>query len=264
MVRSVAGDEADQGRNEHQRDAGSSVVDPFTDFREALDRIADGLEPNRRPPSPHACLRCVQGRTQHERVQVFSDFVNQILVYVIPSRRSSFNGSLVYFLHMKYENPEVDGGAEEETGQETAKSVSAIERVRRLEKIARDPEVYQGMTAFLRTAVNVGITGADFGSGVGDVFSWGADAAKGVGRKLNISLLDTTPDVSLLAAVITEPAEVFTGGLASTHAFESMLQARADWPRMKVAYEKLKAIWHGRDKVVHTPEVAAALQTFAK
>ena len=171
---------------------------------------------------------------------------------------------MLYFAHMKYENPELAGGVEDEKNQEVAEAVLVMERIRRLMEITRDPVVCKGAEAFLRTVVNAGISGADLGMGVGEVLSWSAHAAKLIAIKFEISLLNTTPDVPFWVNILSEAGEVPTLGTASTHSLASILQLIPDKKRMGTGVEKVKKIWRGRDQAVHTPEVAAALETFAK
>lgn len=136
--------------------------------------------------------------------------------------------------------------AVQETPEALAESISNFERIRRVESILRDREVRAGFTALLRTGVNTGISIADFpltGMGVGEFASWGADACKIIGRQFNIKLLDTTPDVARWIAVGTEAGEVALG--APTHLAESLLQFKADKPRMTRAITITIARWEG-------------------
>ena len=124
-----------------------------------------------------------------------------------------------------------------------ASAILAERSYRRVRRLYEDPVTRKGGEALLRTAVNAGIVAADFYPGVGEVISWGADAAKVLGRTFNFTKLDLTPDVSSHVAVWTEILEFCTGGLAPTHVIESSIQLKADWPRMREGLLRARQIW---------------------
>jgi len=137
-----------------------------------------------------------------------------------------------------------------------------MERVRAakstIEEIKSDPDLVEGKEAALRTVSNTAISIADTVPGFGELASWGADLAKVWARydyekrredavkngedpdEVELSKIDLTPDVSVKIAVLTELLELLTGGLVPSHAIETGLQLKADWPKLKKAAEKLQ------------------------
>lgn len=153
---------------------------------------------------------------------------------------------------------------EDEPTREAVEVITYTERLNRLLEITKDPEVRKGLEALLRTGVNGGISVADLFPVVGDIASWTADACKLVARQFDIKMLDSSPDVGLDIALGSELLELCTGGVIPSHVIETTLQLRADWPRMKTAYERVKAIWTKRKRELDDPEVQAAIDTFEK
>ena len=153
---------------------------------------------------------------------------------------------------------------EAEYNQEVAETISVTERFNRLVEITRDPQVKQGMEAFLRTGVNAGISVADLFPVVGEAASWTADACKLIAHRFNLNMLDTSPDVSVKIALGTEALEICTGGVMPSHVIETTLQLRADWPRIKGAYQKVKDIWSRRRQELNRSDLQTAVAKFAK
>lgn len=141
------------------------------------------------------------------------------------------------------ERPRVSFEKKEEMGVFSASYLIAKRAYSRVRRLYDDPVTRKGGEALTRTAINAGIVVADVFPGVGDALSWGADAAKVVGRMFNISAIDLTPDVSAHWAVWTEVLEFCSGGLFPTHAIESSMQFKADWPRMKEGFKRAREIW---------------------
>lgn len=163
---------------------------------------------------------------------------------------------------MKESDFEKIPGIEDEPTREAVEVITYTERLNRLLEITKDPEVRKGLEALLRTGVNSGISVADLFPVVGEAASWTADACKLVARQFDIKMLDSSPDVSLNVALGTELLELCTGGLMPSHVIETTLQLRADWPRMKTAYERIKAIWTKRQQELNDPEIQDAIDTF--
>jgi len=148
----------------------------------------------------------------------------------------------------------------------------------KLEILASDPAVREGGEATLRTAINAAIAIADTFPGAGAVGSWGADAAKVWTRyehmkkiaeaaargedtsKVKKSVLDLTPDVSIKVAVGSEALELISADVFPTHAIESTMQLKHDWPRIKKAAERAREIFSGEATV--KPDEAAAAAAF--
>lgn len=163
---------------------------------------------------------------------------------------------------MKESDFEKQSSPEDESTREVVEAITYTERLNRLLEITKDPEVQKGLEALLRTGVNGGISVADLFPVVGEVASWTADACKLVARQFDIKMLDSSPDVSLNVALGSELLELCTGGIMPSHVIETTLQLRADWPRMKTAYEKIKTIWSKRQQELTDPDVQAAIDTF--
>ena len=164
--------------------------------------------------------------------------------------------------HMSEFSRETEPGRE--ASEQVVEGLLTWDRLKRLQDIVEDPEVRKGMVALLRTGINLGISGADtLPLGVGEMASWTADACKYIAQKFNINVLDTSPDVSLSVAVGTEALEFASGGLVPSHVVETTMQLKADWPRLKGAYDKARRIWKGRERELANPEVQEALEHFA-
>lgn len=161
--------------------------------------------------------------------------------------------------------PRPETRTEIRSAEQLVESVGVMERIQRLEKIVKDPEVYKGFVALLRTGVNLGISAADtLPGGVGEIGSWTADGCKLLAARFSIPMLDTSPDVSRLIAIGSEVAEPMTGGAMPSHLIETSLQLRADWPRIKQALTKTRDIWQGTNERLHSPDVQEAIKTFTR
>ncbi len=148
--------------------------------------------------------------------------------------------------------------------QLVAEGISLFERLRRIKDIIADPEVRTAGKAAFRTLANAGITVGEMIPGIGELGSWAADAGKlAASASKRLRGLDLTPDVSKTIAIGSELVlEPVSGGLLPTHVIEGSLQLRADWPRLKAGYEKVRNIWQGRQKELASPEVQEAMSVF--
>ncbi len=162
---------------------------------------------------------------------------------------------------MKEHDVEHGPSRENELAEAVAEKVSYTERFNRLMEIRTDPEVQRGLEALLRTGINAGISVADLFPVVGEAASWTADACKLIARRFNLPL-DTSPDVSVKIALWSEVLDLCTAGLVPSHIIETTLQLRADWPRLKIAYEKVKGAWLKREIELSDPELQDAIHTF--
>ncbi len=136
-----------------------------------------------------------------------------------------------------------------------------------LQEMKEDPIVKEGVEPALRTAINTAIAVVDLFPGIGEVTSWGADAAKIWAQyeykknrreaeekgedpdEVKLSPIDLTPDVSTSVAVLTELIEPFTAGFFPSHAIEGGLQLRVDWPKLKAAAKRLREIYNENSSV---------------
>ena len=109
-------------------------------------------------------------------------------------------------------------------------------------EVVTHPQVRAGAMGAARLALNTVITAADTVPGVGDVVSWAADAGKFTGRHSPFNL---TPDVPHWVAIASEELESVTGGLAPTHAIETLLQLRSDIPRMRAGWRAAYGVLTG-------------------
>jgi hypothetical protein len=160
---------------------------------------------------------------------------------------------------------------EKPTDKEQKKEARKARRLLTEEKIRlilEDKDCKQAFYAFLRTLANLGIGVVDAFPGIGELPSWAADAVKilKVARAKNIEgkkkenppskdskedeelknfwkKLDTSPDVSIGIATVTEGLDAILGtGLPSHLLFETPLQFKADYPRIKEGLKKIKEI----------------------
>lgn len=126
----------------------------------------------------------------------------------------------------------------------------------RVRKIITDPICREAGGALVRTALNTGISIADFAPatlGAGEMLSWGADAAKLIRWVNRIPYLrrltrriDLTPDISKKSAIVSEAGELIAF-IPPTHAFESILQlVHHDIPRIKRGGRRAREIWGQR------------------
>lgn len=127
------------------------------------------------------------------------------------------------------------------SAERVAREVSLLERWRLL---LGDKEVHGAAAAGARTLANGGIILTEMVPGIGEVFSWGADAWKFFARATGLNKLDLlTPDVSLKWALISEIPDLAMGTLLPSHLVEFTLQLRADAPRIRKGIERAKAIF---------------------
>ncbi len=172
------------------------------------------------------------------------------------------------------------------------KKLSSLEKARNLYKalkeIATDEVVLEGAEAGLRTAINTAIVIADTIPGIGDLASWGADAAKLLARykyhiqlrsvsaklkeagmsedeikhvtakTVKMSKFDLTPDASVSLALFTELTEAITGGFAPSHIFEAGVQLKYDRKRIAKAFKKVREILNN----ALSPSVEEAIEIF--
>lgn len=142
----------------------------------------------------------------------------------------------------------------------------------KFEAAMQNPDVRDAFEPGARTAMNAAIAVADVFPVVGEVASWGADAAKIYARierkkeaevkgvdpeSLPLSKWDLTPDVRTEVAVFTEFLELFSAGTFPTHAIEGGLQLYHDWPKLKRAAEVIYAHLQGRVDVSEKEAEAA-------
>lgn len=138
-----------------------------------------------------------------------------------------------------------------------------------LRSLFGDPVVAEGARAVVRTAINAAVAVGDLFPGVGLALSGGADLAKAIARAelwarrayvknveggdpraVKMSSIDLTPDVSLRLAVGSELFECFSAGFLPTHAIEGGIQLWHDLPRMRKAYERLRSLGPGGERVI--------------
>ncbi len=129
-----------------------------------------------------------------------------------------------------------------ENADQMIRELSYYETMKRLIRIAQDPECRKGLEALLRTITNGSISVADMVPGAGDTASWVADACKFIACRTGIKLLDLTPDVAEWKAYASEAGEFVTFGMFPSHIVESTLQFKADLPRLRAARERVKKI----------------------
>lgn len=156
-------------------------------------------------------------------------------------------------------------------GNETAAKrevlfAAVLNEVTRWQEIIKDPKVRQAATAAMRTLANIGISFADAVPFAGEVPSWLADLGKFTDRWAQVIGLSTdlTPDVSKEVAVGSEILEAYSGTAFPSHAFETTLQIKADWPRIVEGFKRLKELWSKEqaDYRAHQPEIDGAIAEF--
>jgi hypothetical protein len=131
--------------------------------------------------------------------------------------------------------------------------------------ILEDESSKQALYALLRTFANLGISVADAFPGIGELPSWAADAVKffKLSRAKNIerkkedkkksseedkeqknfwAKIDLSPDVPIWIASGFEAIDFALGTGIPSHAIETTMQLKHDWPRMKEGLKKIKEI----------------------
>lgn len=143
---------------------------------------------------------------------------------------------------------------------------AVLNEVTRWQEIIKDPKVRQAATAALRTLANIGISFADAVPVAGEVPSWLADLGKFTDRWARVIGLSTdlTPDVSKQVAVGSEMLEAYSGTAFPSHAIETTLQIKADWPRLVEGLNRFKELWSEEraDYHAHQPEIEDAIAEF--
>jgi len=169
-------------------------------------------------------------------------------------------------------HPEAGPHGLEQEMQEPKTKDAALARIESLkgqiQTALEDPVLKEGSEAAFRTVANTLISIADLFPGIGDAASWGADVAKVYSRikykkeqaeavvagkdpkKIRMSKLDLTPDVSVEVAVLTELLEFVSIGFLPTHAIEGGIQLYADWPKLKKAALKLREMMQERSEII--------------
>ncbi len=130
--------------------------------------------------------------------------------------------------------------------------------------ILEDKKAREAFYAFLRTLANLGISVADAFPGIGELPSWAADGVKflKIARAKNIdrkkeknkqsseqeesknfwARIDLSPDVPVWIASGSEAVDLAFGSVIPSHAVETLMQLKHDWPRIKDGLEKIKEI----------------------
>jgi hypothetical protein len=107
-----------------------------------------------------------------------------------------------------------------------------------------DHEVHEAMIALLRTCINFLLSFIDLIPFAGEAISWLADLAKLIrffSKRIGWNVpIDLTPDVSLLVAMGTEIPDVLFGTAIPSHLVETVLQLKADWPRIQKGLKKIQ------------------------
>lgn len=139
-----------------------------------------------------------------------------------------------------------------------------------------DPAISEGTKAAIRSFINTGIAIGDMFPGYGLAVSGGADLAKTIARAeyrakrayvkwveggdpnaVKMSVLDLTPDVKLRTALGSELLELCFAGFLPSHAIEGGIQLWKDVPRMRKAYERIRAIAAAQAEVSEQEREAA-------
>lgn len=104
------------------------------------------------------------------------------------------------------------------------------------------------------------------GSSIGETLDGRGKQVKELSKYFRVpSFLDLTPDVSLTIAIIPGVLEIPTGGVMPTHWLESLLQLKADWPRMKAGYARARELWnHEIESYRHDSDLQEAMKVFTK
>lgn len=131
--------------------------------------------------------------------------------------------------------------------------------------ILEDEKAREAFYAFLRTLANVGISVVDAFPGIGELPSWAADAvkflkiakAKNNDRKKEKSedspeqeeelknfwaRIDLSPDVPVWIASGSEAIDLAFASAIPSHAVETVMQLKHDWPRIKEGLKRIKEI----------------------
>jgi hypothetical protein len=158
---------------------------------------------------------------------------------------------------MNFEREPQEFAAENQEMESPSFWARAMNQIDRYRQIVKDEKVREAAKAAARTAINIGITIADFVPAVGDAASWAADALK-------FSKYDLTPNVSKTIAIGSEAIEAMTGGVAPSHAVEGLLQLRHDVPKMREGFAQLKGLWSSEqeDYAGSQGEIGDAMSTF--
>ncbi len=155
--------------------------------------------------------------------------------------------------------------------------------------LSKDEALKEGTEALFRTVINSCIAIADTVPGIGDLASWGADAAKVWARwehqkavalkgndyiaqgmsieeaeekaksEIKISKIDLSPDVSVAVAVGSEALELVGLGTVPTHAIETLGQLRYDWKKIINGMKRTKEVFIEQRKVGHEVQEAAEI-----
>ena len=143
-----------------------------------------------------------------------------------------------------------------------------------LAEAKNDPAVQEAMTPAARTAINTMIAVADTIPGVGNLASWGADAAKlwaryehqkkrseveaagGDPESVKLSPVDLSPDVPSWVALSANTLDIAGAGFVPTHGIETLGQLYHDWPKLRDAAIQLREIYRKHAGI--SPEEQAA------
>lgn len=165
---------------------------------------------------------------------------------------------------MENKSPEIIKSEKSNTGK-------VIEFSRKMSVLSQDPKVKEAGTAFIRTILNLGVSGADFiPGGLGEILDVIASIAKVVkrvpGEKPDPSKLriDLTPDVPAWLPWLSQIPEVVTGGAFPSYLVPTLVQMWHDVPRIIEGCNQAKEILKEEkgDYLANKANIDNAIETF--
>ncbi|MDD3999086.1 MAG: hypothetical protein PHR98_03255 [Candidatus Shapirobacteria bacterium] len=148
-------------------------------------------------------------------------------------------------------------------------SGETITFTQKMETMSNDPKVKEGVVAFVRTILNVGISIADAApGGVGEIL----DAVALIGKKIReknkdksqTGGFDLTPDVPAWVNVLANAGEIPTGGVFPSYAIPTVFQLSRDIPRMVEGFNQARSILKNEqvDYQVNKTQIDNAIEKF--